>query len=89
MQITKTLGNTLAAAGRTIQDTAELGSIIVGDQGLKHTTIQSFALINTALDESVLIAQAESEFNIAEFKRTHAIKKAGRPKNHTKSTNAS
>jgi hypothetical protein len=89
MQIIKTVGNTLAAAGQTVQDVAQLGSIIVGDQGLKHTTIQSFALINTALDESVLIAQAESEWNIAEFKRTHAIRKAGRPKNHKKSTNVS
>jgi len=80
MQIFKVIGATLGAVGQTVQDTAQLGSIIVGDNGLKHTTIQSFALVNTALDESVLIAKAESEFNIAEFKRTHAIKKAGRPK---------
>ena len=79
MVIFKVIGNVISSAGRTVQDGAELVSLVVGDDGLKHTTRQSFKLINGALDESVLIAQAESEWNIAEFKRTHAIKKAGRP----------
>ena len=78
MQIFKAVGNTIASLGQAAQDSASLVSLVVGDEGLKHTTRQSFKIINTALDESVEIALLESEFNLAEFKRTHA-KKVGRP----------
>ena len=84
MQIFKVIGNTIAAMGQTIQDTAELVSLTVSDDGLKTTTRQSFKIINTALDESVEIALLESESNLNEFKRTHALKKAGRPPNKKK-----
>jgi hypothetical protein len=84
MQIFKVIGNTIAAMGQTIQDTAELVSLTVSDDGLKTTTRQSFKIINTALDESVEIALLESEYNLNEFKRTHALKKAGRPPNKKK-----
>ncbi len=33
MQIMKTTGNTIAAIGQTVQDTAELASLFVGDEG--------------------------------------------------------
>ena len=61
MQIFKVVGNTIAAVGQTVQDTAELASLIVSDDGLKHTTRQSFKIVNTALDESVTIAELETE----------------------------
>ena len=84
MQIFKVIGNTIAAMGQTIQDTAELVSLTVSDDGLKTTTRQSFKIINTALDESVEIALLESEYNLNEFKRPHALNKAGRPPNKKK-----
>ena len=80
MQIFKVIGNTIGALGQTVQDSAELVSLTVGDEGLKHTTRQSFKIINTALDESVEIALLETEHNLNEFRKTHALKKAGRPK---------
>jgi len=81
MQIFKVIGNTLAAVGQTVQDTAELVSLTVSDEGLKTTTRQSFKIINTALDESVEIALLESEHNLNEFRKTHAMnkRKVGRP----------
>jgi|TARA_B110000908_G_scaffold165686_1_gene215573 hypothetical protein len=83
MQIFKVIGNTIAAAGQTVQDTAELVSLTVGDEGLKHTTRQSFKIINTALDESVEIALLETEYNLREFRKNHSMnsnKGPGRPK---------
>ena len=81
MQIFKVVGNTIAAIGQTVQDSAELVSLVVSDDGLKTTTRQTFKIINTALDESVEMALLESEHNLEEFKRTHAAakKKVGRP----------
>ena len=78
MQIFKVIGNTIAAIGQTVQDTAELMSMVVSDDGLKTTTRQSFKIVNTALDESVEIALLESQYNLDQFKLTHA-KKVGRP----------
>ena len=46
MKIFKVIGNTIAAVGQTIQDSAELVSNLVGDEGLKHTTRQSFKIVN-------------------------------------------
>jgi hypothetical protein len=79
MQIFKVIGNTIAAVGQTVQDTAELASMVVSDQGLKTTSRASFGIVNTALIESEQIAIAESEYNLAKFKEDHA-KKLGRPK---------
>ena len=79
MQIFKVIGNTIAAMGQTVQATAELVSLTVSDDGLKHTSRQSFKIINTALDESVEIALLESDYNLTKFKEDHA-KKVGRPK---------
>ena len=75
------IGNTIAAVGQTVQDTAELASLVVSDAGLKTTTRQSFKIINTALDESVEIAMLESEHNLNEFRKAHNVakKKVGRP----------
>ena len=83
MQIFKVIGNTIGALGQTVQDSAELFSLTVGDEGLKHTTRQSFKIINTALDESVEIALLETEHNLNEFRKINAVKKAGRPKKNT------
>lgn len=81
MKILKVIGNTIAAVGQTVQDTAELASLVVSDAGLKTTTRQSFKIINTALDESVEIAMLESEHNLNEFRKAHNVakKKVGRP----------
>ncbi len=78
MQIFKVVGNTIAAIGQTVQDSAELVSLVVSDEGLKTTTRQTFKIVNTALDESVEMALLESEYNLAQFKSDHA-KKLGRP----------
>jgi hypothetical protein len=81
MKIFKVIGNTIAAVGQTVQDTAELVSLTVSEDGLKHTTRQSFKIINIALDESVEIAQAEAEVNMKEFRKNHKLNKQGRPPN--------
>ena len=81
MQIFKVVGNTIAAVGQTVQDTAELASLIVSDDGLKHTTRQSFKIVNTALDESVAIAELETEHNLAEFIKNHNLKVNAAKKN--------
>jgi len=81
MKIFKVIGNTIAAVGQTVQDTAELVSLTVSDDGLKHTTRQSFKIINIALDESVEVAQAEAEVNMREFRKNHKLNKAGRKPN--------
>ena len=81
MKIFKVIGNTIAAVGQTVQDTAELVSLTVSDDGLKHTTRQSFKIINIALDESVEVALAEAEVNMREFRKNHKLNKAGRPPN--------
>jgi len=78
MQILKVIGNSIASVGQTVQDTAELASMVVSDHGLKSTTRSTFLIVNTALDESAQMAIAESEYNLAQFKRDHA-KKLGRP----------
>jgi len=78
MQILKVIGNTIAAVGQTVQDTAELASLTVSDDGLKSTVRSTFLVVNTALDESAQMAIAESEHNLAQFKLDHA-KKVGRP----------
>ena len=78
MQVLKVVGNTIQAMGQTVQDSAELVSLIVSDEGLKTTTRQTFKIINVALDESVEMALLESEHNLAQFKSDHA-KKVGRP----------
>ena len=79
MQIFKVIGNTFRAVGETVENTADLANLIVGDEGLKSFTRSSFGIVNTALNESHVMAIAESEFNLAQFKRDHA-KKVGRPK---------
>jgi len=79
MQIFKVIGNTIASVGQTIQDTASLASLIVSDDGLKHTTRQSLKIVNGALDESVAIADLEMQHNLNEFKKTHNVAKPGRP----------
>jgi hypothetical protein len=80
MQIFKVIGNTIASLGKTVENTAELANLIVGDEGLKSTTRSSFGIVNTALNESHVMAIAESEYNLEQFKKDHALKKAGRPK---------
>jgi|TARA_B110000211_G_scaffold216255_1_gene259138 hypothetical protein len=80
MKIIKVIGNTIEAIGQTTVDSAQLISLVVGDDGLKHTTRQSFKIINTALDESVEIALLESEHNLNEFRKEHNVAKVGRPK---------
>jgi len=73
MKIFKVIGNTVAAIGKTIEDSAELVSSFVGDDGLKHTSRQSFKLVNTALDESVEMALVESEYNLKQFRKEHGM----------------
>ena len=79
MQIFKVIGNTIAAVGKTVQDTAELVSMTVSDDGLKTTTRASFGIINTALTTSEKIAIAESKYELEQFEVDHA-RKLGRPK---------
>ena len=86
MRIFSVIGNTVAAMGQTVQDTAELVSLVVSDDGLKTTTRQSFKIINTALDESVEIALLETEYNLSEFRKNHSMstgKGPGRPKKNS------
>ena len=64
MKIFKVIGNTFASIGNTIQNSAELVNMFVGDEGLKHSTRQSFKIINTALDESVEMTLLESQENL-------------------------
>jgi len=45
MQIFKVVGNTIASLGQTVQDTAELASLVVSDDGLKHTTRYNASII--------------------------------------------
>jgi hypothetical protein len=73
------LGNTVYALGQATQDTASLLSLIVGDEGLKHTTRQSFKIINTSLDESAEIAVVEKDLNLREFRKKHKMNAQGRP----------
>tara|TARA_R110002012_G_scaffold94704_1_gene229319 strand:- start:493 stop:747 length:255 start_codon:yes stop_codon:yes gene_type:complete len=84
MQIFKVIGNTIGSLGKTIENTADLANLIVGDEGLKATTRSSFGIVNTALNESHVMAIAESDYNLAEFKKEHA-KKVGRPSKKDKS----
>ena len=79
MQVFKVISNTIAAMGKTIQDTAETVSLAVGDEGLKSTTRYTFGILNNSLEESHVVSGLESQYNIEEFKKKHA-KKIGRPK---------
>ena len=79
MQVFKVISNTIAAMGKTIQDTAETVSLAVGDEGLKSTTRYTFGILNNSLEESHVVSGLESQYNIEEFKKKHA-KKVGRPK---------
>jgi hypothetical protein len=78
MQFFKVIGNTFRAVGETVENTAELGNLIVGDEGLKSFVRSSFGIVNTALNESHVMAIAESDYNLAQFRKDHA-KKVGRP----------
>ena len=78
MQVFKVISNTIAAMGKTIQDTAETVSLEVGDEGLKSTTRYTFGILNNSLEESHVVSGLESQYNIEEFKKKHA-KKVGRP----------
>jgi hypothetical protein len=79
MQIFKAVGNTIQSLGQAAQDSASLVSLVVGDEGLKHTTRQSFKIINTSLDESAEIAVVEKELNLREFRKKHKMNTQGRP----------
>jgi hypothetical protein len=79
MQIFKVIGNTIASIGQTVENTADLANLIVGDEGLKSTTRSTFGIVNTALNESHVMAIAESDYNLTQFRKDHA-KKVGRPK---------
>ena len=79
MQVFKVISNTIAAMGKTIQDTAETVSLAVGDEGLKSTTRYTFGILNNSLEESHVVSGLESQYNIEEFKKKHA-KEVGRPK---------
>ena len=83
MQVFKVISNTIAAMGKTIQDTAETVSLAVGDEGLKSTTRYTFGILNNSLEESHVVSGLESQYNIEEFKKKHA-KKVGRPKKNDK-----
>jgi len=85
MKIFKVIGNTIASVGKTIEDVADTISTAVGEDGLKHSTKQSFKIINTALDESVEMALLESQENIKQFRKEHGIGQPGRPKQNKKS----
>lgn len=74
MKIFKVLGNTLAAVGNTIQNSAELVNEFVGEDGLKHSTRQSFKIINISLDQSVEMALLESQEELKQFRKDHNIK---------------
>jgi hypothetical protein len=74
MKIFKVIGNTLASVGNTIQNSAELVNIFVGEEGLKHSTRQSFKIINISLDQSVEMALLESEEELKQFRKDHDIK---------------
>jgi len=78
MQVFKVISNTLAAMGKTIQDTAETVSLAVGDEGLKSTTRHTFGILNNSLNESHIVSGLETDYNIEQFKIAHA-KKVGRP----------
>ncbi len=80
MKLWKNISNTLASVGKTIENSAELINVLVGDEGLKHSTKQSFKLVNISLDESVEMALLESEENIKQFRKEHGIGQPGRPK---------
>lgn len=73
MKIFKVIGNTIAKLGKTIEDSADLISTVVGDDGLKHTTKQSFRLINDSLDQSVIMAEVEAVEELKQFKLDHNI----------------
>jgi len=73
MKIFKVIGNTIASVGKTIEDSADLISTVVGDRGLKHTTKQSFRLINDSLDQSVIMAEVEAVEELKQFKLDHKI----------------
>ena len=74
MKIFKVIGNTLASVGNTIQNSAELVNIFVVEEGLKHSTRQSFKIINISLDQSVEMALLESEEELKQFRKDHDIK---------------
>ena len=78
MQIFKVIGNTIASIGSTVENTADLANLIVGEEGLKGGTRSAFGIVNTALNESHVMAIAESDYNLAQFKKDHA-KKVSRP----------
>jgi hypothetical protein len=80
MKLWKNISNTLASVGKTIENSAELINVLVGDEGLKHSTKQSFKLVNISLDESVEMAILESQENIKQFRKEHGIGQPGRPK---------
>lgn len=73
MKIFKVLGNTLASVGNTIQNSAELVNMFVGEEGLKHSTRQSFKIINISLDQSVEMALLESEEELKQFRKEHDL----------------
>ena len=78
MQFFKVIGNTFRSVGETVENTADLANVIVGDEGLKSFVRSSFGIVNTALNESHVMAIAESDYNLAQFRKDHA-KKVGRP----------
>jgi len=78
MQFFKVIGNTFRTVGETVENTADLANVIVGDEGLKSFVRSSFGIVNTALNESHVMAIAESDYNLAQFRKDHA-KKVGRP----------
>ena len=83
MQVFKVISNTIAAMGKTIQDTAETVSLAVGDEGLKSTTRYTFGILNNSLVDSHVVSGLEKDYNIDEFRKSHA-KKVGRPKKNDK-----
>ena len=83
MQVFKTISNSIGSVGNVIESTCATAEILVGDEGLKSTTLYTFAILNNSLRESSVISGLETEYNIEQIKIAHA-KKVGRPRKDKK-----
>ena len=80
MKVFKVLGSIIASIGGFIENIAELGNYVVGDEGLKSTVKYSFQIVNVGLEGAAKMTEIESKQEVQDFYKENGLTPTGKPK---------
>lgn len=67
MKIMKAIGKSVEAIAGTIENTAELANTLTGEKCLKGTVEGSFKLLNSSIEQSIVMSEIEAEEELRAF----------------------